>query len=133
MNIKSLKNFELFLTKNTNKYVNKPIEKSDPKSRRVFIIDGCFRNSCARAAVDCCTKKDIIYLDDSDKEWALADAIEEPNNSLNSVKYAFTNLINDLGPNGFACISIRGFSPTYLFVKESHFSFIDLIINLSTQ
>ena len=51
LNIKSLKNFELFLTKNTNKYVNKPIEKSDPKSRRVFIIDGCFRNSCARAAV----------------------------------------------------------------------------------
>jgi len=123
LNKKSLKNFDLSFTKNSTEYVNKPIEKSDVKSRRVFIIDGSFRNSCALAALDCCTKEDIIYLDDSDKEWALADAVEEPNNCLNSVKYAFTNLINDLGPNGFACISIRGFSPTHLFVKESTFFF----------
>ena len=120
---KSLKNFDLLLTKKSSEYVNKPIEKSDPKSRKVFIIDGSYRNSCALAVIDFCNKEDVIYLDDSDKVWALADAKEEPIDAPDSLKYAFTNLLNGLAPKGFACISVRGFSPTQLHVKEATFFF----------
>ena len=38
MKKKSLKNFDLLLTKKSSEYVNNPIEKSDPKSRRVLLL-----------------------------------------------------------------------------------------------
>ena len=123
LNKKSLKNFDLLLTQNRFDYINKPLDKLDPNSLKVFVIDGIFRNMCALASVNYCTKKDVIYLDDSDKFWALADAKEEPIDSPDSLKYAFTNLLNGLAPQGFACISVRGFSPTQLHVKEATFFF----------
>ena len=120
---KSLKNFDLTITQNKYDYINKPLEKLDPKSCKLFVIDGMYRNLCAIASIDYLSKKDVIYLDDSDKFWALADAKEEPIDAPDSLKYAFTNLLNGLAPQGFACRSVRGFSPTLLHVKEATFFF----------
>ena len=60
-------------TQNKYDYINKPLEKLDP-SHVNLVIDGMYRNLCAIASIDYLSKKDVIYLDDSDKFWALADA-----------------------------------------------------------
>lgn len=73
-------------------------------------------------AVSHCSNNDVVYLDDSDKNCSY-DAAEAGNPGDNSVKYAFTYLLCELGQRGFVCASVRGFSPTHLFVKESTFLF----------
>ncbi len=97
--------------------------KEEDGKDKVYVIDGGPRNLCAQLAGKICKNNDIIYLDDSDKNWSLIDVKRRQINDEKNIRGAYLNLLSTLGNRGFASVSVRGFSPTNLFVKESTFFF----------
>ena len=121
---KNLKNCTLDFASEIKDYVEKPLQRiGSNQSPKVFIIDGHYRRLCSVAASEICTENDVIYLDDSCKNWSILDAKNFTNDHPSNVKAAYSNLLAKLSPKGFSTLSVRSFSPTHVFVKESTFFF----------
>jgi hypothetical protein len=105
-------------------YVNEPLKYvNEEKSDLVFIIDGSYRNACAQQVVQMCRDRDVILLDDSDKNWSILDSDRLNFDDPSNIRSAYVVLLSSLAKRGFASVSVRGFSPTHLYVKEATFFF----------